>query len=169
MWAWLERLLPRERSNLYRPRQRQIYHYWNGQKVIAADPMILYKRIMDVGPELDAVIRIAASQSKEAPRAYHDMLVLVRGIFDLQALAEGGLTETEAAGLLDHFMLYTSELKKNGSPPATSSTSSAPTPSSESGDAASATRPTSDSGSTANACSTGGPGPSPTASVLPSA
>lgn len=146
MWAWLQGLFARGRVDLYRPRQRLIFHYWNGQREVHADPLVLYRRMMDVGPELDVDLSLAQSTLagyKTQVDGHLEALAKIRTIFEVQPLAEGGLTETESFDLLYTFMAYTYSLKKNGSTPATSSTSSAPTPSSVPGDGGYTTTPTS--------------------------
>ena len=170
MFSWLKNLFTgrQGRYDLYRPAERQIYKFWDGKKEVADDPMLLYKRMMDVGPELSINIKVANSPLKDAGEAHTKMLEQIRNIFRVAPLAAGGLTEYETVGLLDHFLLYCAELKKNlrsfatlpGSLAAASANSSAASPPTE--------KP-SESGSTANAPSTAGPPPSPSEPESPSA
>lgn len=124
MFSWLEKLLhciyeraiPKLQQgpyDLYHPKQRQIYQFFNGQQITAIDPMILYKRIMEVGPELDIDIKVANSASKDASKAYETMLEKIRKIFGVAKLDEGGLTEEETIALMDHFFAYIDQVKKN--------------------------------------------------------
>ena len=91
---------------------------------------------------------------KDAGNAHAKMLEQIRSIFQVEPLAAGGLTEYETVGLLDHFLLYCAELKKNLRSFATLSESPAAV-SANSSDANPPTEKPSESGSTASAHSTG--------------
>lgn len=112
-----------DRYDTYRPREQLIYHYWDGQKMRSVDPVKVYKKMAEVGQELSANIRVSTSPSKGAAKAYESVVKAVRGIFDLQSFEEGGLTEIDTVGLLDHFLIFCGRLKKNTSPSSMSSTS----------------------------------------------
>lgn len=165
--SFLRNLAPdAERPDVYHPRERLIYYYWNGAKHVAADPIALYKRMMAQGPELSIDIKVANSASKDAGKAHDALVGRIRTIFDLKPLTDGGLSELESAQLLDHFLVYCERLKKNSSPSPTSSTTTADSPTSS--PTVPPTSNSSVSGSTANGPSTDGPGPSPMASGSPS-
>lgn len=112
-------------------KERHIYHYFDGQKVVHADPMILWKKVMANGNEINA--DIAASrmpQSKFARPAWENLITRLREIFAVKSLEEGGLTEQETVNLFDHFMLYCHGAKKKpNEPPTTPGETSPPTPS----------------------------------------
>lgn len=162
MWGWLKAWFVKERLGVYAPKERLIYRYFDGSKEVAADPADLYRKLMDVGPELSADVAVASSPSKAAREATGKAIEKVRGIFGLQPFPEG-LGEAEAYELLDHFVGYCTSVKKNlarlpmylrntpASSPAGPDTSSS-----------------SASGSTVNDPSTAAPVPLPTASGLPS-
>lgn len=157
---WVASLFARGDSyDLYRPAERLLYQYFDGKGLVRADPMVLYKRMMERGPELAVDIQVSQSPSKSAGKAYSDMVEKVRQIFSLAPYEAGGLTELEAVELLYHFMTYTGMLKKNSSPSPTSAeaTSAVCEPSSAENPA---TPPSSDSGSTADAPSSAPPAPS---------
>lgn len=120
MFGWLFRLFGFGTDDVYRPRQRLIYRYWNGTRTIQADPMVLFKRVMEVGPSLSIDIKVSTSPSKDAQTAHAGVMDKIRGIFSVGTFDKGGLTDLETAGLLDHFLTYCDRLKKNMRPTATS-------------------------------------------------
>lgn len=156
-----------DRFDTYSPAERLIYSYSNGSEVIAADPMLLWKNLMKVGPELSIDIKVANSPSKDAPKAHTEMLDKIRTIFGVVPFSSGkGLTEIETAKLLDHFLIYCETVKKNTKPSVTSSTNSEDSPtSSPDGQTISSS---SDSGSTANEASTESPTQPPSEQPPPS-
>lgn len=136
MFAWLGKLLGKRLAqqdvfDLYQPEERRIYHYFNGQTIIHIDPMFLYKKLMQIGVELDIELKVAASASKDALKSHDRALDRIRSVFSLQPLAEGGLTEEECLELLQHFFRYLDQVKKNSRPSSISwSSSEASAPSS---------------------------------------
>jgi hypothetical protein len=156
-----------EKLDVYKPTERLLYSYFDGTKMVKADPLVLYKKMMDIGPELSINIKISSSPMKEAGKAYADMVEQIRGIFGIKILEEGGLTELETAALLDHFLVYCDTVKKNSRFSPISSTSSEAAPVSSVDD-----QPTpsfSDSGSTASAPITAAPPSWPQEPASPSA
>lgn len=101
------------RFDLYAPAERQIFHYWNGVEIVKADPVELLRKMAGISAELAVNWKLALSPSGAAPRAYADMLVQIRDLFGVKPLAEGGLTETETIGLMDAFLEYVEQVKKN--------------------------------------------------------
>ncbi len=154
--------------DIYKPRERLIYKYFNGKEEIAADPLTLWKKVMAVGPEMSIDIQVSQSPMKNAPEAHTELLSKIRGIFTVTPLNEKGegLSELETVELLNHFLIYSERLKKNTSPYATSSSNSEVSAVS-SGDGP-VTRNTSDSGSTENVPSTENPIPPPSEPLPPS-
>lgn len=151
MFGWLRGLFRREDAfDLYRPKDRLIYSYFDGQRVVKADPMVLHKRLMEVGPDLSVEMKVAASESKDAATYHGKLIERIRKIFDVKTLTEGGLGEVETTELLDHFLTYCGRIKKKDSPPPTSPGATSP-PSASSPVANPATPSSSPSGSTANA------------------
>ena len=156
-----------ERLDFYRPAERFVYGWWDGSKEVRADPMVLYKKLMDVGPDVSIAIKVSESPSKDADKARQDLLGYIRRIFGLSSFEDGGLTEIETLQLLDHFLVYTETLKKNTRNSPTSPTATSP-PSASSAGGSPATPSTSGSGSTASELPTGDQGPSLPPSELPS-
>jgi len=100
------------------PTDRVLYHYWDGSKTVQADPMWLYKRILAVGPELSKTITESEKDlnAEESRKASDQVLVLLRGIFNVQNMDGGGLTETETMDLLHHFWDFMETLRRKNRP-----------------------------------------------------
>lgn len=109
---------------IYKPKERRLYSYWNGTKQVEADPMVIYKKMMAVAPELHIDIKVAESKSKDAGKAHNSMINHIRNIFSLKPFEDGGLTEIESILLFDHFTTYCGFVKKNTNPSVTSSNNS---------------------------------------------
>jgi len=171
LFSWVSSFFFRPRLDVYRPKERMIFHYWNGEKMVCADPIAIYKRIMAVGPEISIDIKISTSLSKDAPRAQDSLVKSIRGVFSLKPLLDGidcsgTLSDIESLKLMDQFTLYCDSLKKNlnifpTSPTATSE------PSEYSLDASQPMPNSLDSGSTATEPLSEGPTPSPSAPGSP--
>lgn len=102
--------------NVYNPKERLIYKYWNGKEMIKADPMTLYKKIMDVGPTIAIHHQVSKSQSKDAKAAHDSLIEEVRkifGVYSLEDVPDTGLGQVESLGLMNHFLDFVSNLKKN--------------------------------------------------------
>lgn len=164
-----------DRHDLYAPAEKTIYSYFNGERLVEADPIVLYKRYMDVSTDLDTFLRVARSASKDAAKMHGKACEKIRQIFNVKPPPEedeadctGTLDQTALLGLLGHFHRYCGGVKKNMNPPATTSTAtSQPTPASS--DDGPPTSPSSGSGSTDDACSTEPPTPPPSGPPSPSA
>lgn len=168
LFSWVRRLFGRERTNLYLPKDRLIFYYGDGQRVVAADPMELWRNFEEVRGDLAAASMVARSQSKDAGKMYRKMVEYIRKIFDVKPLKEGGLTEQETTDLLNSFLLYCDELKKNSRRYPTSRTAT-PEPSASSSGDSPPTPSGSGSGSTEKGPSTDVPAPSPSVPASPSA
>lgn len=163
LWDWLVgwvwgRVID-DPLDVYKPAERRIYQYWDGTRMVKEDPMVLWKRVMDKGPEISIDMKVARSISSGAREAHDKLLKNVREVFSLKPFGEGGLSEWDALDLLDHFLTYCGMVKKNSNPSATSSSSSVDSPTS-SGEGP-PTPPSSDSGSTGSECTSDVPPPSP--------
>ena len=174
---WLIRLLLRLLGRgdeiaheFYLPKERLVYRYEKSQgEWVSADPILLWKRLMEVAPGLRADMATAELPSKFADIAQERALDAIRGIFDVKPLdGEGkGLTQDETLELFDHYLIWTQRLKKAGSRFATffrksadSNLSSVESP---------ATSSSSESGSTESDSNTDQPQPSPSEPESPSA
>lgn len=108
------------RLDLWVPRERLIFAYFDGGKIVSDDPLEIWRRLAEVGPELAQDIEVGRCQKVEwALPAQDEIAAKLRNIFGVKTVKEGGLGRVELAELFDRFMLYTSELKKNSSLTAT--------------------------------------------------
>ena len=101
-----------------------IYQYYDGKKMVRADPMVLWKRASEKLAELQVDIKLAQTEGpameKVANEAYYKALEKIRYIFNVAPLDEdGGLTEGKTFDLFWHFMDFVYEVKKNSNPPPT--------------------------------------------------
>lgn len=135
MFRWFKSWFSRSAMpyDVYRPKERMIYSFWNGEKIVTADPLVLYKRVMDCGPELAIDMKVSKSASKDATKAHGKAIDKIRNIFKIKEIEQGGLTELEGMDLLDHFLTYCDVVKKNSSilPMQSTSTVDSPTTSQE--------------------------------------
>ena len=170
MFAWLRSLFGKKEEfalDLYKPSLRQIYRYYDGQKVVTADPLVIYKRLMDRGPTLAVDMKVSATTMKGNVKAHDDSLRKIREIFDVKPLDQGGLTEIETLALLDHYLVFEDVQKKIAPRRPTSPGETSPS-SSPSTDAAPPTPSSTDSGSTDAGPSTEPPTPPPSEPESPS-
>ncbi len=145
-----------------------IYSYESSPGVfIHADPIVLYRRVMAKGPDLGVDIQVASSPSKDAAKAKQNLLKNIRLIFDVKEWnGKEGMTEVRTTDLLDDFLIFCENVKKNSRISATlqmetshfSASSSAENP---------PTGNTADSGSTEKEANTAVPQQSPTVLPLP--
>ena len=104
---------PEEEFDLYEPKKRQIYRYFNGIEVVKADPMTISKKISEHGADLDIAIKVANSQHSDAPKALYEVIEKVRSVFNIKPFKEEGLSDVEVLGLFAHFINYCDTVKKN--------------------------------------------------------
>lgn len=145
MFGWFKK-----RNDIYSPKERKIFSYFDGKRTVQADPLALYKRVMDKGPSLSIDIAVSQSQSKDAAKAQKELVENIRKIFNIEFLTneiecEGTLTDVEVLNLLDMFMDYTADVKKNSKTSLIMPTTTLPSSTSKDDQA---TINTSDSGST---------------------
>ncbi len=107
-------------EGLYHPKKRMIYCYFDGKKDVKADPMVLYRRAMENGPELSIDLKVANIPNKDSAKAHKGAVEKIRKIFSLVSFEDGGLTELETLDLLDHFFAFCDGVKKNSSASPTS-------------------------------------------------
>ncbi len=126
MFNWFVNLFRKDDVDYYKPKERLLYKYWDGKKKVQADPMILYRRLMEKGTDLTCDMQVAYSMSKDRFKARVAMIDKIQWIFSIKSLEEGGLTETHCEGLLNHFISWCDSLKKNLNPSPTSQTAASP-------------------------------------------
>lgn len=158
MFDWLFSLFQRQdKYDLFSVNERKIFTYFDGtyryllgfikfKNYVKADPIVLYKRYAQVGPDIYADEIAANSVMKNAPEAHSKMIERIRGIFDIKPYEKGGLTEAEVYLLMVKFVQYTELVKKNSSQSQTTSQTSVDSTPTLDGNAPPTTN-TSDSGS----------------------
>jgi hypothetical protein len=116
-----------DRVDVYLPRERLIYQFFDGQVLRAVDPMELYKK---VSPKLGIIAAdskaVKIPQSKFAKDAHDRLIALIRELFDIKPLSQGGLTELETLAVFDHWWDFTCTVKKNSSPSQTGAEATSP-------------------------------------------
>lgn len=113
MFGWFFKLFQKEDVDYYKPKERLLYKYFDGQKKVLADPMVLYRRMVEKGTELSLDMQVADSMSKDRFKARIAVIKKINDIFSIKGQNEGGLTEAESEGLLTHFINWCDDLKKN--------------------------------------------------------
>lgn len=155
------------RDGRYEPWERLLFHWWDGEKEVWADPTPLCMELADIWPELIVDMKLANSEHSQAKQGWKAQVAKARKLFGLKTFAEGGLTDTESMAVLYDFYSWCEELKKNSPQSPTSATETSPSSASTSAEGP-PTKSTSPSGSSGNGSSTGKPGPSTSASPSPS-
>lgn len=115
-----------EPDNVFRPDERYIYNYWDGEKMVRADPMVLWGKFMTVWPELSVDIKLAFSNHSDSFKGRENITIKGRQIFSLKETGEGGLSGEQIMNLMDHFIKYCNHLKKNTSNSAISARETSP-------------------------------------------
>ena len=110
---------------LFKPKERMIFKFWDGEKIREIDPMVLYGRLGDVSTELDVAIKLSRSASKDSRQGHREVVQLLSKIFGVKSFEEGGLTESELLDVFISFMEWVDRLKKN-SPQSLTSVESTP-------------------------------------------
>ncbi len=167
--TWLLSWFHRGSADLYHADERLIFKFFNGVKWVHGDPLVLYRRLMDVAPVLSVDIKVAQSESNAAAIAHANVLKMTREIFGVEPPSgpidcRGTLSETQLQILLDEFLMYTDDVKKNSRP--NMICAEVPLPTGKSSPAGSQPTPSSsDSGSTVAEASISSPMPSPSEQV----
>lgn len=119
-----------ETFDVYEPGVRLIYTYFDGQKKIKADPMVLWRKLKDVSGDLHAhsSVAFAPFEVKGKQEALAKVAEYSRKIFGVKPIEDEGLTEKECIDLLHHFWRYCDGVKKNSKdlPTPSEETSEAP-------------------------------------------
>jgi len=113
-------LFPKKDSDGYTPTERHVFKFNNGFKTVVADPLVIWKKLMEKFPEISQAGKVAYSQSKDA-LTFHDKLIeQIRLLFDLKPYDDASLSELEkwplttdeTLALLNDFLAYCEEAKK---------------------------------------------------------
>ena len=158
-----------DRVDVFLPKERLIYQFFDGQVLRAVDPMEMYKK---VSPKLGIIAAdskaLKVPESKFAKDAHTRLIALIRELFEIKPLNQGGLTELETLAVFDHWWDFTCTVKKNSSPSPTDAEATLPsTPSATEEAKDSGTWNISDSGSTEKTDSTKQQPPLATGQPLP--
>jgi len=173
LWQWFIIFFakkPPGRWDAYHPGQRKIYSYFDGQTDTKADPLVLWKRYKSVSVDLasnynlafsvpalaadpnlkgEAYTKIVRDLQEQSRKGHERYVTIIRDIFSVKSLVEGGLTDEECDDLIDHFLGYMIELKKNTLRASTTAKETLPiSPAPISEEANPTTKPIPDSGST---------------------
>lgn len=112
---------PARTFGVYRPAERLIYQYWDGQTDRKGDPLELFRRLTTYdGLALDVDAQLALGETREAPKALTRVIGAVRDVFRVKPMDEGGLPEAECLGLLLHFMTFIAGVQRDLAPLPTS-------------------------------------------------
>jgi hypothetical protein len=104
----------RRTREAFSDKQRQIFRYWDGAKVLRADPAVILQE-MSAHPttNFDTEPRIMRQQDTFGQEAYDSVLVGIRDVFKLKPISEdGGLTEIETLDVWIKFQEFITGLKK---------------------------------------------------------
>lgn len=93
-------------------RHRDIFSYFNGQRVVKGDPLVLWRALHQHEDYAESDFKLL-----KAP-ALRDQIIaklagVVRQVFAVKVPDEGGLTEMECLDLLQSFILYAGLQKKS--------------------------------------------------------
>lgn len=125
---------------------RRIFRYWNGERAVAADPMVLWRSLVnDTAEDFHELYDVGTRRvdpddhagQREALAAHRRLVERVRQVFRLPELDDDGkgVTESEAVGILQAFFVWNAEKKDSGGPsPNGSPPSDGPPPASDSTD-----------------------------------
>lgn len=131
---WIRSWFGTSDTSIYDGADKGIFVFFDGKETVHADPLVLYRRIMDVAPGLDADIKGGRSALKSAPACHLSAVDTIRDIFNIDHPVNdfdcsGTLTEIQCMALLDGFLKYCDSVKKNS--PLTSTSAEVPSPSGE--------------------------------------
>lgn len=170
MFNWLWSLFRGKKeelsSDLYREEDTWIYKFFDGTKMVRADPIHLYKRMREVWADLTISLKVADSIHPDADKEHGKAIGKIHYIFGTRPVdQDGGISDVKALELLIEFNAYYQDIKKKAKPSPTT-----PLPMEASTPLPAVVPPTpssSDSGSTVNVPSTAVPDPSLTELLLP--
>lgn len=103
--------------------ERAIFSFFDGKKTRKADPMVVYRALVDdpvFNIEVDSSLVLEANDLEASAR----MSAVIRKAFGIAAFDDGGLTEGECDSLFYAFMDWLTEKKNSGSQPLTPPTCS---------------------------------------------
>lgn len=103
----------------WKPAERLIFRFWDGQQEVAADPLVIQRKLA-AATDLEKDIELAFVQSPEAipaaNEAFEHLVKQIREAFGVKAFSEGGLLDAECLELLGVFGGFIGEIKKKANP-----------------------------------------------------
>jgi hypothetical protein len=146
MFRWLRRLFGKRDALGYADADREIFEYWDGQRIRRGDPLAIHRAII-CAPEEEFNIKVdpkvARVPTPEGLLATGRMAAIVRKAFGIKSVDEGGLTDGECIRLFIEFGALIRVLEDDARPLASS-----PRPTAAAGGIAPVTPPSADSPST---------------------
>lgn len=94
-------------------RSRYVFSYWNGSRIVKADPMVLWRAMQqheDFREEDFRLMQVEALRSE----MLHKISGVVSQVFSIALPDKGGLTEMECMDVLRSYIEYTGFQKKSG-------------------------------------------------------
>jgi hypothetical protein len=123
MLRWLRRLFGKRDALGYADADREIFEYWDGQRVRRGDPLAIHRTII-CAPEEEFNIKVdpkaARVPTPEGLLATGRMAAIVRKAFDVKSVDEGGLTDGECIRLFVEFGALIRVLEDDARPLASS-------------------------------------------------
>jgi hypothetical protein len=110
-WGKLKSLFKRKEAqqqpDYYYPTDRHIFSYFNGEKEVKVDPIVLYRKMI---PHKKVIFAENPSPFdsllSDDPKGYIDAISKIREVFDLKSFEEGGVTEVKCFEVLNSFIDY---------------------------------------------------------------
>lgn len=94
------------------PTERNIFRYWDGTKERAADPMVLWEKVIIQSDAMRTVFAHADMGDIEGIREASGMICDILGVHEFDPVTETGLTREELNNLMVLFIGYVNDLKK---------------------------------------------------------
>lgn len=94
-------------------RNRFIFVYWNGQKIIKGDPMVFWRALQqheDYREDDFKLIQVEGLRNA----IFGKLAGVVRNVFGIKTAEDGGLTELECLDVLRSYIEYSGFQKKSG-------------------------------------------------------
>jgi hypothetical protein len=108
---------------MFTKKERSIYRFWNGEKNVGADPLVIQRRLASA-PDCDweADVKILQLQTGESLSAFDRLAKAARHAFKVRDFEEidgvqHGLLDSEIIELMVDFVAWMNELKKKGELP----------------------------------------------------
>lgn len=98
------------KENVFHPKDRVLYKFWDGKDQVTADPLVLFKKLMEKGKEVSHNMKLSNSNDSNSTQGHSNLVANARWIFNVKPLELGGLTEQECVNLLDHFLSWCSDI-----------------------------------------------------------